>query len=579
MQKMITRRTVALRAAQEFSSIHPVLQQVYAARGVQCAQELERGLEHLLPYADLLNIESATECLYQALVSQQRIMIVGDFDVDGATSTTVAVLALRALGARHVHYIVPNRFLFGYGLTPEIVDAAIAWRPDVLVTVDNGIASGSGVAHAKQLGLKVIITDHHLPGDELPAADAIVNPNQSNDRFPSKNLAGVGVIFYVMLALRSYLRERQWFVEQGIAEPNMGQFLDLVALGTVADVVPLDRNNRVLVHQGLARMRAGNMRPGIQALFEVAKRDPRRLIASDLGFVIAPRLNAAGRLEDMSLGIECLLTKDVACAHAIASQLNQLNEERRSIEAEMQQQALKAIDKLQRETANAQHLPAGVCLFDETWHQGVIGIVAGRMKERLSRPVIAFAPVSPHELKGSARSIPQLHIRDALDVVAKRHPELIVKFGGHAMAAGLSIQREHFQAFSQAFAQVVGEQLTEEALRGVIHSDGELTESQLSLDLAALLRESGPWGATFPEPLFDGPFQVRQQRLVGGKHLKLVVSLEGSQRFFDAIAFNVDLNQWPNHRCERIHAAYRLDINEYRGNQDLQLVLEHIAAV
>ncbi|MBX9705451.1 MAG: single-stranded-DNA-specific exonuclease RecJ, partial [Gammaproteobacteria bacterium] len=419
--------------------------------------------------------------------------------------------------------------------------------------------------------IKVLITDHHLAADELPAADAIVNPNQPGDEFRSKHLAGVGVIFYILLAFRSYLREQDWFATQGITEPNMADYLDLVALGTVADVAVLDKNNRILVEQGLKRIRAGHCRPGIKALFAVANRELKTVTASDLGFVAGPRLNAAGRLEDMSLGIECLMTTNEQSAREMTEQLQNLNHERRAIEDEMRDQAFKILDKLKFDTTA---LPAGVCLFDSTWHQGVIGILASRIKDKYHRPTIAFAAISATEIKGSARSIEGLHIRDALDAIAKKHPELIAKFGGHAMAAGLSIARKDFEAFQKAFAEQAAASLPPAALQQKVLTDGELTLTEMTLELAQLLKFAMPWGQGFPEPLFEGTFDILDQRLVGQKHLKLVLKYDDKQ--FQAIAFNVDLKQWPNYRKQTLRAVYRLDVNNFNDYLSLQLLIEHI---
>lgn len=573
MNKTIVRRTAQ---QQIITDIHlnPVLQRIYAARGITCANDLERGLEQLIPYHELLGIETAVQCLATALQQQEKILVIGDFDADGATSSALAVSALRLFGAREVDFLVPNRFEYGYGLTPEIVEVAAKSRPQLLVTVDNGIASCEGVAAAKALGIKVVITDHHLAGAELPAADAIVNPNQPGCPFKSKSLAGVGVIFYVMLALRSFLRDSGWFSQRGIAEPNMGQFLDLVALGSVADVVPLDKNNRILVHQGVQRIRAGKCRPGILELIKVAKREPQRLMATDLGFAVAPRLNAAGRLDDMSLGINCLLATSSEQAHPIAQQLDLLNQERRLIEAEMQQQAFEELAKLNFTTQQLD-LPVGLCLYNERWHQGVIGILAGRLKERLYRPVIVFALANEHELKGSARSVAGVHIRDILDAIATAHPGVITKFGGHAMAAGLSLKLVNYPRFAQLFNEEVCKHLPADKLCGEIHTDGELMAEDLSIEMADSLRTAGPWGQSFPEPVFDGHFKILQQRLVGGKHLKLLLTASEDSLPIDAIAFNVNIEKWPSHRTEHITAAYRLDINEFRGQRQVQLLLEY----
>jgi single-stranded-DNA-specific exonuclease len=586
--RRIVRRASA--TAELSTDLHPVLARLYAARAVQHADELDLSLERLMPPAALKHMDAAVALLEESVRAGQRILIVADFDADGATSCALAVRALRSMGAHDVRYVVPNRFEYGYGLTPEIVAVAAQQQPDLLITVDNGISSVEGVRAAKALGMRVLITDHHLPGAELPAADAIVNPNQPGDDFPSKNLAGVGVIFYVMLALRAQLRASGWFTQQNIPEPNLARLLDLVALGTVADVVPLDHNNRILVAQGLKRINsfpplpAGEGRGegqaaqyctsscGIHALLEVAGRKPGNLTASVLGFVVAPRLNAAGRLTDMSLGIECLLTDNETAAFEMAKQLDTLNRERRNIEAGMQEQALAALDKLHLDG----NLPHGLCLFDESWHQGVIGILASRIKDRVHRPVIAFAQANDTEIKGSARSVPGLHIRDALDAVAAHHPGLLNKFGGHAMAAGLSLPRAHFETFRTAFAEEVARHLGEDDLTGKVLSDGELLAEDMTMELAQSLRAGGPWGQGFPEPLFDGHFEVLGSRVVGEKHLRLTLR-QPQGRSIEAIAFNCAALQ-PS-AGSRVEAAYRLDINSYQGNQTLQLVIEYLAPV
>ena len=551
----------------------PLLSRLYAARGVLSEVELDRRLQALLPYSGLRGIDQAVAVLESALRERRSILIVGDFDADGATASSVAVLALRQLGAAQVDYLVPNRFEYGYGLTPEIVEVALTRRPDVLVTVDNGISSIEGVAAAKAAGLQVVVTDHHLPGSELPEADAIVNPSQPGCAFASKAMAGVGVIFYVMLALRAALRESGWFAETGRAEPNLAELLDLVALGTVADVVPLDANNRIMVHQGLARIRAGRCRPGIRALLEVAGRPRERLVSTDLGFIVGPRLNAAGRLDDISLGIECLLTEDEGLALDMARELDGLNRDRKAIERDMQQQALKTLEAMQ---LDEQDLPFGLCLFDAEWHQGVIGILASRLKERFHRPVIAFADAGDGMIKGSARSIAGLHIRDALDAVATRHPHLLSKFGGHAMAAGMTLREADFPAFADAFDAEVRRQLQPADLAGRLLSDGQLEAAELSLEMAASLREAGPWGQHFPEPLFHGEFELLQQRLVGERHLKMVLRVAGSAEVLDAIAFNIDPHVWPDPTVQRVLLAYTLDINEFRGRRSLQLMVRHL---
>lgn len=554
------------------------LQSIYANRGVSSLEEMERSLQAMLRPQQLKGLEVAVARLVRAVTGGESLLIVGDFDADGATSCAVGVLALRDMGAAKVQYLVPNRFEFGYGLTPEIVEVAKGYHPDLIITVDNGISSIDGVAAAKAAGIGVVVTDHHLPGRELPDADAIVNPNQPDCGFPSKNLAGVGVIFYLMSALRSALRETGWFAARGIAEPNMGDYLDLVALGTVADVVPLDSNNRILVHQGLQRIRSGRARPGILALLEVAGRQRHRLVASDLGFTVGPRLNAAGRLDDMSLGIECLLCDSPDIAREMAVELDDLNRDRRSIEAGMQEEALRSLQTLQ--INDAAEMPWGLCLYDSQWHQGVIGILASRIKERFHRPVIAFADANDDEIKGSARSIPGLHIRDALDAVASACPGLLSKFGGHSMAAGMSLKRSDFPRFQQAFDAVVRQTLRAEDLQGVILSDGELSSAELTLTLAHLLREAGPWGQHFSEPVFDGEFYLVQQRIVGDKHLKLVLATDvARQQLVDAIAFNIDVRAWPNQAAEKVRLAYRLDVNEFRGRETVQLMVVYLEAV
>ena len=547
----------------------PLLTRLYAARGVQSEAELDKSLARLIPFQQLKGIEAAVDLLVMALEQRQRILIVGDFDADGATASTVGVLGLRLLGAAHVDYLVPNRFEYGYGLTPEIVEVALTREPQLLITVDNGISSVEGVAAARRAGLKVLITDHHLPGDELPLADALVNPNQPGCEFPSKALAGVGVIFYVLMALRARLRSLGWYESK--PQPNIGELLDLVALGSVADMVPLDANNRILVHQGLERIRAGRARPGIKAILEVAKRDAARITSTDLGFIVGPRLNAAGRLDDMSLGIECLLTADANLAREMAAQLDGMNQDRKSIEQGMQREALAQLKDLPVES-----MPFGLCLFDPEWHQGVIGILASRMKERYFRPTIAFADAGDGLLKGSGRSVQGFHIRDALSVVAAQHPNLIAKYGGHAMAAGLTLPQENFALFAEAFDAEVRRQLREEDLTGRMLSDGTLAVEEFHLELARALRHAGPWGQHFPEPLFHGVFQLVEQRVVGERHLKVVLKSECGSVKLDGIAFGIDRDVWPNPTIQWVELAYKLDVNEFRGNESVQLMIAHI---
>lgn len=556
------------------AELHPVLRRVYAARGIRCDDDLRHGLDGLLCPSRLGGQEAAAALLADAVTASRRILIVGDFDADGATSCAVAIRALRAMGAAEVDYLVPNRFDFGYGLSPEIVAVAARQRPDLLVTVDNGISSIEGVAAACAAGMRVIVTDHHLPGRELPAADAIVNPNLEQDAFPSKALAGVGVIFYVMLALRGELRRRGWFQAPERPEPRLADLLDLVAVGTVADVVPLDRNNRILVEQGLRRIRAGRMVPGLRALLEVAGREQGRCIAADIGFAVGPRLNAAGRLEDMSVGIECLLTDDLETARRLALELNDLNRQRREIESRMRDEAMTILEHRLTELEGAA-LPNGLCVADEAWHQGVIGILAARIRERFHRPTIAFAPAGDGLLKGSGRSIPGLHLRDLLDGIATHNPGLISKFGGHAMAAGLSLPAAELARFTEAFDEAVAATVSAEDLRGVLLTDGELGGTEADLELARLLRAAGPWGQAFPEPLFEGLFHIRERRIVGDIHLKLRLEPASGGMPVDGIAFNALEYGW-DRAGEIVRIAYRLDVNLYQGVERLQLRVEHL---
>ncbi|NIF23191.1 single-stranded-DNA-specific exonuclease RecJ [Candidatus Pantoea multigeneris] len=554
------------------ADMHALLRRLYLQRNVQHASELERGLRSLLPFQSLAGIDTAVALLHQALLDGRRIMVVGDFDADGATSTALSVLALRSMGGQDIQYLVPNRFDDGYGLSPEVVEQARARGAQLILTVDNGISSHAGVECANGHGIPVLITDHHLPGDSLPLAAAIINPNLSECQFPSSALAGVGVAFYLMLALRAHLRSLGWFSEQRV-EPNLAEWLDLVALGTVADVVPLDHNNRILVWQGLSRIRANKCRPGIRALLEIANRDARQLVASDLGFALGPRLNAAGRLDDMSVGVALLLTEDLAQARMLASELDALNQTRKEIEQGMQSEAMTLCDQLVRES---QDLPLGLAFYHPEWHQGVVGILASRLKERFHRPVIAFAPAGDGTLKGSGRSVQGLHMRDVLERIDSRHPGLILKFGGHAMAAGLSLPEENFALFRTQFAAVVDEWLEGEAPQGIIWSDGALTPAELDIPTAELLREAGPWGQNFPEPLFDGRFKLLQQRIVGQKHLKVMIEPVHGGPLLDGIAFNVDTQLWPDSSVREVELAYKLDINEFRGNRSVQLIIDHI---
>ncbi|WP_079846861.1 single-stranded-DNA-specific exonuclease RecJ, partial [Salmonella enterica] len=555
------------------ADLPPLLRRLYASRGVRSARELERSVKGMLPWQQLSGIDNAVEILYNAFREGIRIIVVGDFDADGATSTALSVLGMRALGCDNISYLVPNRFEDGYGLSPEVVDQAKARGAQLIVTVDNGISSHAGVAHAKTLGIPVIVTDHHLPGDTLPEAEAIINPNLRDCEFPSKSLAGVGVAFYLMLALRTFLRDKGWFDERNIAPPNLAELLDLVALGTVADVVPLDANNRILTWQGLSRIRAGKCRPGIKALLEISNRDPQQLAASDLGFALGPRLNAAGRLDDMSVGVALLLCDNLGEARVLASELDALNQTRKEIEQGMQAEALILCEKLER---SSETLPGGLAMYHPEWHQGVVGILASRIKERFHRPVIAFAPAGDGTLKGSGRSIQGLHMRDALERLDTLYPDLMIKFGGHAMAAGLSLEEHKFEQFQQRFGELVTEWLDPALLQGEVISDGPLSAAEMSMEVAQLLRDAGPWGQMFPEPLFDGRFRLLQQRLVGERHLKVMVEPVGGGPLLDGIAFNIDTTCWPDNGVREVELAYKLDINEFRGNRSLQIIIDDI---
>ncbi len=573
VKKKIVRRPARHPASSELAHLPPLLQRIYAGRHLDGADELDRSLARLPPPVRLSGMDTMVNHLVAVIRQQQKLMVIADYDADGATACSVAIQGLGMMGARHVEYLVPSRFGFGYGLTPELVAVAAERRPEVLLTVDNGISSLTGTAAAQALGMKVLITDHHLPGQELPKADAIVNPNLPGDTFPSRSLAGVGVMFYVLMALRQTLRSQNWFQEQGLQEPNLGSLLDLVALGTVADVVPLDHVNRILVHQGLQRIRRGMARPGIQALIEVAGRNPFQCNSTELGFTVAPRLNAAGRLEDMSVGIECLLTVDGERARELAQQLDRLNRERRDIEEQMKRDALAHLDSLNLQTMTQ----AGICLYDPGWHQGVIGILASRLKDRYHRPVIAFAPGNEGEIKGSARSIEGVHIRDLLSDIATAHPGLIVKFGGHAMAAGLSVSAADFATFARVFDEQVAVRLGTRDMEQTLVTDGSLEVGDIALTMAEVIHESGPWGQGFPEPLFDGEFEIQSCRILKGKHLKFQFKLPDREHCIDGIAFSVETPEaWLS--CSRVRLAYRLDVNEYRDNRTVQLRVEYMEA-
>jgi single-stranded-DNA-specific exonuclease len=555
------------------ASLPPLLRRLYAARGLRSGGELELGLAALAP-PQLLGMDAACRLLAKTLEQEGRILVVGDFDADGATGCAVAMRGLRALGARQVDYLVPDRFSYGYGLSPEIVHLAAERRPQLLITVDNGISSHAGVETARSLGLPVLVTDHHLPGKTLPAADAIVNPNQPDCQFPSKHLAGVGVMFYLLVALRGHLRQTGWFQRRSIGEPRLASLLDLVAFGTVADVVPLDHNNRILVEQGLRRIRAAVAVPGILALAKVAERDPRELVAADLGFALGPRLNAAGRLEDMSEGVACLLTDDPDEALALAQELDVLNRDRRLLQAQMEAQASAAVQRLAA-GSDGRALPSGLCLHDVGWHQGIVGLVAARIRERTQRPVVAFALDRDGWLKGSARSVPGLHLRDTLADVAACHPGLLERLGGHAAAAGLSLEHSKLEHFRTAFDEAVRKRLGAQPPCEVIWSDGELDDSELIQDTAETLRQAGPWGQGFPEPVFDGNFEVMQSRVVGERHLRLSLRTPGARAPLAAIAFGA-AEQYRTVPQGPLRIAYRLGLNNYRGIRSLQLVVEHL---
>ncbi len=575
VKKTIVLRSIKKKYTLE-GNLHPLLERIFLARGITSELELDRTLSKLPSPWLLLGMEEMVAHLIVAINDQQKICIVADFDADGATSCAVAIKGLHLLGAGQVTFVVPNRFEYGYGLTPEIVELVKLQNPDVIITVDNGISSIEGVKVAIDAGIKVLITDHHLPGADLPLATAIVNPNLLDDKFPNKSLAGVGVIFYVLMALRSRLRDMNWFETHQVMEPNLAQLLDYVALGTVADVVTFDQINRILVHQGLLRIRTGQCHPGVSALVEVSGKNAKTITASDLGFSIGPRLNAAGRMDDMSLGIQCLLTDDTVTAKDIALKLDELNNDRRDIESVMKHEALNYLNEMKM--LDEHRLPAGVCLFDVKWHQGVIGILASRIKDQVHRPVIAFASAGKDLIKGSARSIPGVHIRDVLSDIAAAHPNLLSKFGGHAMAAGLILKMHDYPPFALAFDEMVGKRLANMDLEQKLLSDGELSEQEMTLEIADLLQNAATWGQDFPEPLFEGVFDVIQSRIVGQRHLKLVLRKLGGDLIIDAISFFVDKPEsWLGLR--QIKAVYRLDINEFRGNRTVQLIVPYFEKV
>jgi single-stranded-DNA-specific exonuclease len=575
----IARRAAVVSDELANSGLHPLLKKIYANRGVTKLKQVDYSLKDLLDFSLLKDIDVAAEIVSQAIIENKRIVVVGDFDADGATSCAVMIRSLKAFGLENVDYLVPNRFDFGYGLSPQIVDVAAQSNPDLIVTVDNGISSIDGVNRANELGIQVVVTDHHLAADTLPEAAAIVNPNQPGCEFPTKMIAGVGVAFYLMLAVRARLRQKDWFAQQsGRIEPNMANYLDLVALGTVADVVPLDENNRILVESGLQRIRANKACAGINALLTIAGKPIEGCSSQDFGFIIGPRLNAAGRLDDMSIGIECLLSDDHEQAFKYASILNQMNQQRRQIEGEMLEQAFQLLNQQVELLDDVELIPDALALYDEQWHQGVVGLLASRIKEKYHRPVIAFADAGNGELKGSGRSIAGLHMRDVLDAVSKQHDDLIEKFGGHAMAAGLSIRQENFSQFQQAFSRQVSSVLRPEDLNNINETDGSIDEQYMTIEASEVFKYASPWGQLFPEPVFDDVFKILNWRIVGEKHLKLDLVKEETGVCYSAIAFNKTDEDLPE-GDKNIHIVYRLDVNEFRGKRNLQLIVQHIEAV
>jgi single-stranded-DNA-specific exonuclease len=578
----IVRRDAVVSDELENSDLHPLLKKIYANRGVTKLKQVDYRLKDLLDFSLLKDIDVAADIVSQAVIENKRIIVVGDFDADGATSCAVMVRSLKAFGLEDVDYLVPNRFDFGYGLSPQIVDVAAQLnpqaKPDLIVTVDNGISSIDGVNRANELGITVVVTDHHLAADMLPDAAAIVNPNQPGCEFPTKMIAGVGVAFYLMLAVRASLRAKNWFNDSLRIEPNMANFLDLVALGTVADVVPLDENNRILVESGLQRIRANKACVGINALLTIAGKSIEGCSSQDFGFIIGPRLNAAGRLDDMSIGIECLLSDNYEQAFQYASTLNQMNQQRRQIEGEMLEQAFHLLNHQVEQLDNVELIPDALALYDEQWHQGVVGLLASRIKEKYHRPVIAFADAGNGELKGSGRSISGLHLRDVLDAISKQHTDLIGKFGGHAMAAGLTIRQDKFSQFQQAFGKQVSAVLRPEDLTNIRETDGSVNEEYMTIEATEIFKYASPWGQLFPEPVFDDVFKILNWRIVGEKHLKLDLAKQETGVCYSAIAFNKTDEDLPEGEKD-IHIVYRLDVNEFRGKRNLQLIVQHIEVV
>lgn len=558
------------------NAIHPLLQRIYKARGITTDTQLDHSTQALLNYKELSDIDKGAQILYQAAAEQKKIFIVGDFDADGATSTALIITALKKFGVHNVDYIIPDRFEDGYGLSISVVKKTIAKQAELIITVDNGVSAVEAVDYAKQHGIQVIITDHHLSPPILPKADAIINPNLPDCHFGSKNLAGVGVTFYFMLAFRALLREKEWFKINKLPEYNLANLLDLVALGTVADVVELDQNNRILVQQGLLRIRSGRCCEGIKSLIRQTKRNQQQLNTQDLSYYLSPRINAAGRMENMSLGVELLLSENEAKANQLAETLESLNIERKNVEQNMYQEALFFIEDLEK---NTQEIPNSFVIHHEEFHQGVIGILSSRIKERFYRPVISFANTDDGYLKGSGRSISEIHLRDILEKIHMRAPNLMTCFGGHAMAAGLTIPEKNLTEFKQYFDDEITQALDNIRLENIIETDGNIDKAFLNYDTANILRNSGPWGTNFPEPVFDGIFLLHQQKLIANKHLKLVLEPIDGGPLVNAIAFNIDLNHWPDQSIKKVKIAYNLEVDEFRGNTSINLLIRYLSPI
>lgn len=573
MKNKLTHRQLP-KALPEFSPDIPLLlQRVYALRGITSMQELDYTTRNLCNYDNLDGTQTAVEIVYSAMQNNKRIMIVGDFDTDGATSTALTVKALKKMGCQHVDYIIPNRFDDGYGLSISVIKRALFKKADLIITVDNGVSAIEAVEFAKQSNLTVIITDHHLCPEQLPAADAIINPNLPNCSFPSKHLAGVGVAFYFMSALRAKLRQENWFRTHNLEEYNLASLLDLVALGTIADVVKLDHNNRILVHQGINRIRSGYCCAGIKALLHIARKDPVSFTSTDLAYYIAPRLNAAGRMDNMSLSVELLLCDDYNSALKQASDLDMLNNDRKLIEQTMYKEALSYIQELEQQQSSFPNL---LVVYHPEWHQGIIGILSARLKDKHYRPVICFASTEEGILKGSGRSIAGIHLRDLLDELDQNHPDLLVSFGGHAMAVGLSIRENDLERFRKHFETLIDKRLNANTLEQIIETDGEIDSQDFNYAMAKQLKESGPWGEGFTEPTFDGDFIVHQQRLFAEKHLRLVLEPKNGGPIIEGVYFNVNLTQWPDNTIKNVKIVYQLDVDDFRGNQTAKLMIRHI---